>query len=95
MVTTKYMRQNEVFVDTFNYKDFKKFHSSLKDVLINILNANESFRHLDRKEGLDIFAALIKKLTELGRTKDIEKAVYDRSYRDELISEFVMNPTYP
>ena len=42
--------------------DFKKFHSSLKevmlfikysedkDVLVNILNANESFRHLGREE---------------------------------------------
>lgn len=41
-------------------------------------------------EGMDIFAALVRKLTELGRDDDIAKAAMDADYRDKLISEFAI-----
>lgn len=64
-----------------NDKDFKKFHSSLKDVLlfikysedkdvlINILNANESFRHLGRKE-VDVLNACVGAKIEVKKDEE-------------------------
>ena len=52
-----------------NDKDFKKFHSSLKDVLINILNANESFHHLGRKE-VDVLNACVGAKIEVKKDEE-------------------------
>lgn len=53
----------------------------------------EILRNEGKNEGLDIFAALVKKLTELGRLDDITRAAFDSVYRDKLISEFVIYKT--
>lgn len=53
----------------------------------------EILRNEGKNEGLDIFAALVKKLTELGRLEDITRAAFDNVYRDKLISEFVIYKT--
>ena len=40
-----------------------------------------------RTEGMNLFALLIKRLSELGRTEDIEKAAADAAYRNQLLAE--------
>ena len=40
-----------------------------------------------RTEGMNLFALLIKRLSELGRTEDIEKAAADAAYRNQLLVE--------
>ena len=40
-----------------------------------------------RTEGMNLFALLIKRLSELGRTEDIEKAAVDAAYRNQLLTE--------
>lgn len=46
-----------------------------------------------RALSMDIFAALAKKLTELGKLGDITRAASDSVYRDKLISQFVIYKT--
>ena len=41
-----------------------------------------------RKEGANQFASLIKKLRELGRHEDAEKALSDPDFREALFEEF-------
>ena len=40
-----------------------------------------------RAEGMNLFALLIKRLSELGRNEDIEKAAADVAYRNQLFVE--------
>lgn len=40
--------------------------------------------------GMDIFAALIRKLTELGRFEDISRVADNAEYRNQLIAEFAI-----
>ena len=40
-----------------------------------------------RTEGMNLFALLIKRLSELGRTEDIEKAAADAAHRNQLLAE--------
>ena len=48
----------------------------------------DSARAEGRAEGMNLFASLIRKLSELGRTGDIEKAAEDAAYRNQLLAEF-------
>ena len=48
----------------------------------------ELFRRDGRKEGANQFASLIKKLRELGRHEDAEKALLDPDFREALFEEF-------
>ena len=48
----------------------------------------ELFRRDGRKEGANQFASLIKKLRELGRHEDAEKAIEDPDFRRVLYAEF-------
>ena len=36
---------------------------------------------------MNLFASLVRKLSELGRTEDIEKAAADAAYRTQLLAE--------
>ena len=40
-------------------------------------------------------AKLLQKLYELGRTEDVQKAVTNKSYRDNLMKEFAIQQPYP
>ena len=40
-----------------------------------------------KTEGMNLFATLVKKLSELGRTENIEKAAADAAYRNPLLVE--------
>ena len=40
-----------------------------------------------KTEGMNLFATLVKKLSELGRTEDIERAASDIVYRNQLLVE--------
>lgn len=48
-------------------------------------------REEGKDEGMNLFAALINRLTELGRSDEIAKAASDAAYRNKLLSEFAMN----
>ena len=49
--------------------------------------AMEDMRNNAREEGMNLFASLVRKLSELGRTEDIEKAAADVAYRNQLLVE--------
>ena len=49
--------------------------------------AMEDMRDKARAEGMNLFAFLIKRLSELGRTEDIEKAAADVAYRNQILAE--------
>lgn len=49
--------------------------------------AMEDMRDSARAEGMDLFAALVRKLSEQGRAEDIAKAAADSAYRDRLLVE--------
>lgn len=48
----------------------------------------EDGRAEGKKETFDMFTTLIGKLSEQGRSKDIERIAYDRGYMERLLAEF-------
>lgn len=48
----------------------------------------EDGREEGKKETFDMFTTLIGKLSEQGRSKDIERIAYDRGYMERLLAEF-------
>lgn len=58
---------------------------------VNIMcKAMEEMRNEAEAHGMDVFAALIRKLTELGRLEDIPRVADNAEYRNKLISEFAI-----
>ena len=49
--------------------------------------AMEDMRDNAREEGMNLFALLVRKLSDQGRIEDIEKAAADTEYRNQLLAE--------
>ena len=55
---------------------------------------NEGFQQ-GMQQGMQTFADLTKKLLALHRTNDLNRAIEDEQYRDQLMKELAIQQAYP
>ena len=55
----------------------------------------EELKNEGTKQGMQKFAELTKKLLALHRTNDLNRAIEDEQYRDQLMKELAIQQTYP
>lgn len=82
---------NEAEIAKYSMDDFMAYQNSLNDYRNNkasIETAKAEGRIEGQDEGMDIFAALIKVLSDAGRYEDIARVSTDKKYRNQLIAEF-------
>lgn len=77
---------NEAEIAKYSMDDFMAYQNSLNDY-----RNNKASIETARAEGINIFAALIKKLSDAGRYEDIARVSTDKEYRDKLFTEFNLN----
>ena len=78
---------NEAEIAKYSMDDFMAYQNSLNDYRNNKASI-ETARIEGQDEGMDIFAALVKILSDAGRYNDINRVSTDKEYRNHLLSEF-------
>ena len=86
---------NEAEIAKYSMDDFMAYQNSLNDYRNNKASIETAraegraeVRIEGQDEGMDIFAALIKVLSDAGRYEDIARVSTDKEYRNQLIAEF-------
>ena len=93
---------NEAEIAKYSMDDFMAYQNSLNDYRNNKasietaraegrIEGRAEGRIEGQDEGMDIFAALIKVLSDAGRYEDIARVSTDKEYRDKLFTEFNLN----
>ena len=85
---------NEAEIAKYSMDDFMAYQNSLNDYRNNKASI-ETARIEGQDEGMDIFAALVKILSDAGRYNDINRVSSDKEYRNQLLTEFNLNTKSP